>query len=180
MQRVLTKDAAEVLAWPGLSNHQARGRIHRWAVAGILPHLGKSGVGAKASWQFDRETVVIAAVLFALFDLVGVHDAARLRAAYTLLADHAEGDDGPTLITAILNDIESGALPVLAATVWSHPSGSVCTSFAVRLGAEFKRLLIAPAENTEPIWHGVLELAPLLRRFIDNQDNVTPLHKAGA
>ncbi len=179
METVNTADAACTLAVPGFSPFQAKGWLHRAVAAGVLPPLGK--VGSKGTWAFDRRTVIIAAVLRSLHEQARVRDTSALRAAYTLLAgpnDLADAN-GQTLIDAILADIESGALPVLCVTYWHRPSdGAICTAFAVRLGAEFERPLIAPADDLEPLWHGVLELAPLLRRFVANADNVVPLRKA--
>jgi len=176
METVNTADAAHTLAGPGLTPFQARGWLHRAVAAGVLPPLGK--VGAKGTWAFDRRTVIIAAVLRVLHEQVRIRDAGALKAAYTLLAgpnDLADAE-GATLIDAILADIEANALPVLCVTYWQRPTdGALCTAFAVRLGREFDRPLIAPADDLEALWHGVLELAPLLRRFIGNEDNVVAL-----
>ncbi len=179
MDTVNTAQAAEALAGPHLSRPQAKGWLHRLIAGGVIPPLGRSD--GKGTWALDRRAVIIAAVLRPLHEWIRISDAARLRAAYTLLSGPAEGETGPALIDAILADIEAGALPVLAVTLWHRPAdGAICTHFAVRLGAEFKRPLVAPEDDVEPVWHGVLELAPLLRRFVDNADNVIPLHKAGA
>jgi len=176
METVNTADAASRLARPGLTPDQARGWLHRAVAAGVLPPLGKQG--AKGTWAFDRRTVIIAAVLRSLHEQARVRDAAALRAAYTLLAgpnDLADAN-GQTLIDAVLADIEGGGLPVLCVTYWQRPAdGAICTAFAVRLGSEYQRPLVAPADDLEPLWHGVLELTPLLRRFIGNADNVVQL-----
>lgn len=177
MQKVSTAEAAAALARPGFTMHQARGWIHRCAAAGIIPPLGKTGNSRLSPWEFDRETVQIAAVLRELFDGAHIQDAERLRTAYTVLAS-ARREDGRSLIAHVMDDVERDGDPVMVVTIWRHISGAWMTSFVVRLTAEHDVPIIAPGELWEPAFDGVLKLAPVLHRFVGNEDNVVPLRKA--
>ena len=110
MQRVSTKEAAAALSRPGFTSYQARGWLHRCAVQGITPPLGKQGRSTKSSWAFDRETVQIAAILRELFDGAGIQDAKRLQMAYRVFAS-SRIEDGRPLIDHVMDDIANGGDP---------------------------------------------------------------------
>lgn len=165
MDKVNTADAATTLAGPGRTPFQAKGRLQRWANAGILPALGKVG-GSRSSWEFDRRTVACAAILFELYDRAGVTDPAQLKAIYAHLAEPCE-PGRPPLIEEIMADAVDGA-PVLVLTQWVGPHGPDMT-VCVRLEAELAHPIMAPSDDHRPVLEGVLSLAPVLDRIIESK-----------
>lgn len=163
MERVNTDDAATTLAGPGRTPFQAKGRLHRWAAAGIIPPLGKAGAGLRASWEFDRRTVAIAAILFEIYDRAGIQDPSRLKVIYAHLAT---GE--PPLIEEILADALEGA-PMLVLTQWVGPAGESALTVCVRLDGEHARPIIAPSNDHTPVMDGVLSLAPILDRILESE-----------
>lgn len=166
MDKVNTADAATTLAGPGRTPFQAKGRLQRWANAGILPALGKVG-GSRSSWEFDRRTVACAAILFELSDRAGVQDPAQLKAIYAHLAEPCE-PGRPPLIEEIMADAVDGA-PVLVLTQWAGPRGERDITVCVRLDAEQAHPIMAPSNDHTPLMEGVLSLAPVLDRVLDSK-----------
>lgn len=162
--KISTKGAAKVLAGPGRDPGAAMRRIHAWAKAGLIP-ADRVGDTLKAGWEFDRQTVAIARIAFELYDHGGVRNATMLRALFDKLA---AGD----LIDRIIEDARDGT-PVLILTHWGTPDGRAATSFVVRLTSQLDEPIMAPGDDWEPMFEGVLSLAPLFNKLIES--TVVPL-----
>lgn len=169
--KVSTKGAAAVLAGPGRAPDTALRRIHVWAKAGLIP-ADRVGEGQRAGWEFDRQTVAIAAVLFELYDRGGVRSRSMLRGLFDKLAAGQ-----PSLIDRIIEDAREGS-PVLVLTHWATADGRAATSFVVRLTAELDEPITAPSDEWEPLLEGVLSLAPLFDKMLDSA--VVPFRKREA
>jgi hypothetical protein len=176
LDKVNTADAATTLAGPGRTPFQAKGRLQRWANAGILPALGKVGAGSRSSWIFDRRVVACAAILFELYDRAGVTDPAQLKAIYAYLAEPSE-PGRPPLIEEIMADAVDGA-PVLVLTQWIGPRGEPTMTVCVRLEAELSHPIMAPSNDHRPVLEGVLSLAPVLDRIIESKVIPFPTSRA--
>lgn len=181
MQRVSTNQAAEMLACEGLTPFQGRGRLQRWTAAGIIPPLGTQGRANSAgrpTWQFDRMTVIAAAVLFAVYDHTAFREPPMLRRLYDhLMAPSAP--DGPPLIEALMEDVAGGGVPLIACVHWVAMGQPSITSFHVRLTDE-REGAEAPSDEHAALIVSTIKLAPILARLVGNADNVVPLRKADA
>ncbi|MBN8606233.1 MAG: hypothetical protein J0L81_04885 [Caulobacterales bacterium] len=167
--KVNTKGAAAVLAGPGRAPNAAMRRVHVWAKAGLIP-ADRVGDGEKAGWEFERQTIAIAAVLFELYDRGGVRSHGMLRALFDKLAS---GE--PALIDRIIEDAREGT-PVLVLTHWGTADGRAATSFVVRLTSALDEPNLAPGDEWEPLLEGVLSLAPLFDKLIES--SVVPFKAA--
>jgi hypothetical protein len=167
---VSAKEVGELLAF-GRTAAQATHRIRHWTNTGILTPIGREPGGKTAAHVYDKAVAAIACVLFWLHDraglpATGVASSGHLRGIFVMFSKARPGADRP-LIDAVLQDIESDGSPVMVVTQWINPEGETGHTFEVRLTDELDRPIIAPGDEWQPIFDGVLSLSPLLTPFLE-------------
>jgi hypothetical protein len=170
-ETLTAKGAGEVLAGPAMSASEATGRVRRWQMAGIIPTVGQQPDG-RAAFLFDQAAPAIAAVLFWAHDHAGIIDRPTLATFWRFLADPHHEHCVPA-IDHVLAEVMAGGAPVLVLTRWGNATtGEVLTTTALRFDDEYERPIASPAPCFEVLADIVLELAPLLERFVGS--NVMP------
>ncbi len=170
--KVKASEAGAVLAGPSMSEAEATGRFRRWQMAGIIPTVGQDGEGRRAPFLFDQSAPAIAAVLFWAHDHAGITERAMLASFWRFLA-HPHHEHGVPAIDHVLAEVMAGGAPVLVLTRWGNAhTGEIQTTAALRFDDEYTRPIEGPSPDFDPIADIVLELAPLLERFVGG--NVLP------
>ncbi len=167
-ETVTAKGAGQVLAGPSMTASEATGRFRRWQMAGIIPTVGRSGDSAQAAFLFDQAAPAIGAVLFWAHDLAGITDRSDLAGLWRNFAN-PHHENGLPAIDHVLAEVMAGREPVFIMTRWgSARTGQVVTTASLRFDDERSRPIEGPGEEFTPIADIVLELAPLLERFVGN------------
>lgn len=165
-ETVTAKDAGDALAGPSMTASEATGRFRRWQMAGIIPHVGRTGEASVAAFLFDQSAPAIAQVLFWAHDHAGIVDPPTLATFWRFLAD-PHHDHGVPAIDHVLAEVLAGGAPVLVLTRWGNAdTGEVLTTAALRFDDEYKRPIHAPRPAFKAIADITLELAPLLERLV--------------
>lgn len=173
-ETVKASEAGAVLAGPGMSEAFATERFRRWQSQGIIPPVGRAGErrDGRDAFLFDQAAPAVAAVLFWAHDFAGLTDRDTLASFWRYLAQPHDPAGVPP-IDHVLAEVADGRAPVLVLTRWGNPqTGEIQTTAALRFDDEYERPIEGPSPDFDPIADIVLELAPLLERFIGG--NVVP------
>ncbi len=169
---VTAKGAGEVLAGPSMTASEATGRFRRWQMAGIIPAVGRTNESKQAAFLFDQAAPAIAAVLFWAHDLAGITDRADLVSLWRHFAE-PHHEHGVPAIDHVLTEVMAGREPLFIMTRWGNTrTGEVVTTASLRFDDERTRAIVGPGRHFDAIADIVLELAPLLERFVGS--NVMP------
>jgi hypothetical protein len=148
----------------GRETEAIRRRWRSWKASNIIP--------AEAVDGEETATPAVAAILFWLFDHAGLSDKATLANTWAYLA-HPHHRDQPAPIDLILADIAAGGSPVFVLTQWLRQwDGDVTLTMALRFDDQKQKPISAPSPAHEPAADLVLDLRPLLARYVGA--NVVP------
>lgn len=153
--------AAEIDAALDASDRETgaiRRRWRSWTANNIIP--------ADAAEGDETATPAVASILFWLFDHAGLNDKATLANTWAYLArSHHAGQPAP--IDLILAEIAAGGSPVFVVTKWLRQwDGDVTLTMALRFDDQKDKPIVAPSAAHEPAADLVLELRPLLARYV--------------
>jgi hypothetical protein len=148
----------------GRETEAIRRRWRDWRAKDIIP--------ADAAGDDEAATPALASILFWLCDHAGLSDQKTLAKTWAFLArSHHPGQPAP--IDLILADIAGGGSPVFVLTQWLRQwDGDVTLTMACRFDDQKGKPIIGPSPAHDPTADLVLDLRPLLARYVGA--NVVP------